>query len=318
MKKIISMLLSIIMVSTLCACNDSPKSQEPQPSSNVEYVTGTAENETVYGFKYEGPGSYVMETPAESAFQNVNFNGLWIEMSSGATLEFYDDPSGKAIKVTSADGKRSSTSFGWILDGDYIKFPYRDDIMILVEKKDDNIQLKYNEGTYVQESDYDSSTNVLKLGESAETDGAVFTLNEISFTDEVDPSTLVPSASGGLSTSPDMCFAYLTFHLKNISKTAFNVENALDITIDYDDGYKFEMKGDKFSYLGIPNSTINRKITSGSSSGSLLSLSPLTGEDYIVLIPCADVIPEDTTSALKIFVSIPTSQGHKTFIYKVQ
>lgn len=43
----------------------------------------------------------------------MDFNGLWIETSSGATLEFFDDPNGKALKRTSSDERSRSTNFGW-------------------------------------------------------------------------------------------------------------------------------------------------------------------------------------------------------------
>ena len=310
MKKVVALLLALLMVMALCGCGDK---QEVEPDSSTP-----TSFENMYGVSYEGPGTIAQESGNISKFEDMDFNGLWIEKSSGATLDFFDDPNGKAIKRTSADGRSSSTNFGWVLDGDCIKFPYRDDIIILVEQSNDSIQLKYNDGTYIREVDYYTATNTLQLGETAETDSVVFTLNQVSFVDEVSPTTLTPSDSGGLGTSPDMCFAYLTFSLKNIGKSDCNVGEDLDFTVDYDDGYKFEMKGDKYSYLGIANTTINRKITGGASSGSLISLSPLTSEDLIVLIPCADVISSDATSPLKVFVSLPTSQGHQVFIYEIQ
>lgn len=309
MKKEIALLLALVMMFALCACG----SKEVIEQENVPQMS----SENMYGISYSGPGEIAKESENVSQFESVDFTGVWIEKASGATIEFIGQSTGTSVKFTSADGKRGETLFDWELDGDYIIFPYMD-TEILVESNDDIIELIYQKGVYVRENNYFSSTESLKIGETAETDGAEFTLNGLTFVDEVSPTTLTPSASGGLGTSPDMCFAYLTFHLKNLSKNAYDIGDALDIVVDYNDGFKFEMKGDKYSYLGIPNTTINRKITGGASSGSLISLSPLTGEDYIVLIPCADVIAEDNTSPLKIFVSIPTTEGHQTFIYKIQ
>lgn len=278
----------------------------------VEKGIMTEVMEALYGIPATSYSPAYNGEAAESAYAVDDFYGIWVEKSSGATLEFYDDPFGRAIKITSGDGMMSSTRFGWVIQGDIIKIEYSDYLKINIVSDGNTVQLKYNGGVYVREDDYNSSIPTLEVGDTAETDMVKFTLNKyqlahllgLDYSDWLMPI----KGTGGLSAGTDKMFVWCSFSVSNLSKRELSGYDVCDIAVDYNDGYMYDDAVYSSNPLFSTSSGVSQKT-------GLESIQPLGTTDYIGYVKCTDQIKTNRDAPLRLIVTLPCSTGKTQFAY---
>lgn len=147
------------------------------------------------------------------------------------------------------------------------------------------------------------------IGDTISTSDMELTLSEL---------TIVPTlVVGGINFKPlndDMIFARFTLTVKNTSKEKLDLDEVLNVKIDYNDGYIYSTE-EEDSYIINPDDPVDfRLFTCGHSShGAIFELSPLASDTVYLGIPCAPLILEDEESPLKAVFTLPDGDGEREF-----
>lgn len=169
-------------------------------------------------------------------------------------------------------------------------------------------------------SDNASVPTELSLGETAKTDMAEFTMTGFEIQDnlKVNAFNIRITEGNGTVYSPDkgMVYAVPQFTIRNTAKENYTIDRSLNFTVDYKDGYLYEMD-DYTCYITHETGTWERNAI-GTSRGQRPEVPPLMSADYQVFLPAIDLIKTDTEAPLRIIVQLPSSDGTQAFIYRVR
>ena len=183
-----------------------------------------------------------------------------------------------------------------------------------------NIQSAINGETASDDADALAQTEVIyEIGDTVSTDTLEFTLTGFDYVHHLNSSTYAEkedNSGGSLGPGTDMVFANPEYTVTNISKSAIDVNNVIEFSADYKDGYIFNMY-DGVSYMRC--SSLTRKITGrGSSTGVSMALSPLSADKYEMYFAANALIETDTSSALLLRVILDSSSGTEEFVFKIR
>ena len=133
------------------------------------------------------------------------------------------------------------------------------------------------------------------------------------------------SANGG-TLAPDndsMTLGMIHMKVKNTGKESANLGKALDVRLEYADGYIYSTQDNEF-FLTLPDDSSmylsahrNGNSYSVKHIGDVWELSPLVELDCILSIPCAEEIASDESSALKVVFTLPDEGADKDFVCDV-
>ena len=238
--------------------------------------------------------------------------GDYIDIISTKSLEVT-----KETMIFTNETKTSKTSKAWSIEGDEIVLS---DSSFRIKQENDYIILVNSESEYIPAEKYADKLPQLSIGKTAKTDYAEFTLKKLDYAKKVDASSLTKKTSGGGLVPPtDMVFAHLTYDVKNTSKEKFDIVDDILIAIDYDNGFKFATYGDSScAFRAIDGPGCFNGTANGSGRGYSVTLSSLTSNTFIAVIPCAAVLEDDTQSPLSIIVTLPSKNGFKDFAFKIR
>lgn len=169
--------------------------------------------------------------------------------------------------------------------------------------------------------DIEDSQEILALGDVVFTDTAEILLKSVNFSDSV--SGYRSSGSIYLTeqeikpSSTEQTFALLNISIKNTGKEQIDeAHDILDVKINYSDGYIYE-SSNVTCYL-IDTKQNVRQFGSNYSKGTVMRIPPLTSEDYLLVIPVAKAVGDDTSSPLQVSFLFPNNSGTQEFIYKIR
>lgn len=157
------------------------------------------------------------------------------------------------------------------------------------------------------------SVEPLSIGETIQTDILELTLKECVFQGGVDIGNGISLAAYG----DDMILACLSLEIKNISKETLEPKDLMDVLVDYNEGYIYSTR-DKSCYFTDDNGNVNTFTHKGASKGAVFKLSPLASEEYILTIPCTNVVGEDKSSPLKIVFTLPNGGSSQDYEYVIR
>lgn len=183
-----------------------------------------------------------------------------------------------------------------------------------------NIQAAINGGTSSAPEDTSPSTILYQIGDTVSTDVIEFTLTGFDYIYNLDPKTYAEkdnNRGGSIGPGKDMVFANPEYIIKNISKESVFVREAVEFTVDYNDGFKYSMNDNICYIVDLPGITWTW-YSRGSGKGSAVSLSPLISADYDTYIPASDMIATDDSSPLLLIVSILSSNGYDDFVFQIR
>lgn len=248
--------------------------------------------------------------------------GEWVEVNNNHTILI---DSGN-LKMTIAGETHPSWSGGmsWqhLVDGQYI---IGNNSISFIE--DNGVVHAIVSGYGAFDGDYVKKEDLVikgeySIGETCSTDMIELTITDICFSRNITIDTYLPTKPGsGLVPSDGLTYASISFHVKNVAKGNINYKQFTNFTIDYNDGYEYKVMENGYSYLvkiQEPLSTSKtKKFTDKIEDGYDVDLASLTESDYVINIPCAEIIGTDTESPLKIIVLMPTSTGTEKIVYTV-
>lgn len=237
--------------------------------------------------------------------------------------DYIDIISTKSLEVTEEtmfftnETKTSRVSEAWSIEGDEIILS---DSSFKIKQENDYILLVNSESEYVPVEKYADKLPQLSIGQTAKTDCAEFTLKKLNYAKKVDASSLTEkTVGGGLVPPTGMVFAHLTYDVKNTSKEKFDIVDDILIAIDYDNGFKFATYGDSScAFRAIDGPGCFNGTANGAGRGYSVTLNSLTSNTFIAVIPCAEVLKDDTQSPLSVIVTLPTKKGFKDFAFKIR
>ena len=148
---------------------------------------------------------------------------------------------------------------------------------------------------------------------------AEFTLTNFEFRKGIYTGTQAEMINGnGDLLAPDsgMVFANPSFTLRNLSKNSYDVQNAVSMSVDYNDGFLYTMD-DHSSYI-THDGGIWTRYASGGGRGQIPTLSPLLTKEYEYFISILDLIETDTDSPLRLIVYLPSQTGTVEFVYRMR
>ncbi len=153
------------------------------------------------------------------------------------------------------------------------------------------------------------------VGETIQTDSVEITLNEFAFQEAVDIGSNISLAASG----NDMILACLSLTVKNTDKKPLTPREIMDVTVDYNDGYTYSTS-DKLCYLLTKRNDpdVCTFVFGKSANGADFALSPLASGEYILAIPCTDVVENDETSPLKLVFALPNEGVAERYEYKIR
>lgn len=133
-------------------------------------------------------------------------------------------------------------------------------------------------------------------------------------------------SANGQTLAPDndnMTLGMIHMKVKNTGKESLNLGKALDVSLEYADGYIYSTRSSEF-FLTLPDDpsmylSFHRNGNSYSAKhiGDVWDLSPLVELDCILSIPCAKEIASDESSALKVIFTLPDEGVDKAFVCDV-
>lgn len=183
-----------------------------------------------------------------------------------------------------------------------------------------NIQSAINGEIITDDADALAKDDVLyEIGDTVSTDMVEFTLTGFDYVYHLKPSNYAEkedNSGGSLGPGTDMVFANPEYTVTNISQSAVDVNNVIEFSADYKDGYIFNMY-DGVSYMRC--SSLTRKITGrGSSTGVSMALSPLSTDKYEMYFAANALIETDTSSTLLLRVILDSTSGEEEFVFKIR
>ena len=158
------------------------------------------------------------------------------------------------------------------------------------------------------------------IGDTVSTDMAEFTLTAFEFRKGLYAYSSYGDISSGTGDmyAPEegMVFAMSEFTLRNLAKEAYHLDQVLNFTVDYNDGYRYTMKGHE-CHLSHEKGIWHYR-ESGGGNGQRASLDPLMGGNYKMFLPAIDLIETDTAAPLRLTVTLPASGGSQEFTYRIR
>ena len=152
----------------------------------------------------------------------------------------------------------------------------------------------------------------LSIGDTAQTDMAEFTLTGLDFQYEL----YLPLLNKLVHPDEGMVYAVPEFTMQNTAKESYSLEKVINFTVDYNDGYLYEMD-DYVCYITHEKGAWERRKI-GTSSGQRPELPPLMSGTYRTYIPAVSLIETDDNAPLRIVVTLPASGGTQQFIYRIR
>ena len=168
-------------------------------------------------------------------------------------------------------------------------------------------------GTESNNSDNGSTTNELSVGDTLNSDIIEFTLTRVEFADQLkyasfstgtppDPEYMLPTdepQSNGIFVADDgYTMLSYSYTLKYTGKEEIEVDTAMGITANYDDGYTIEVWSDAYMWSDYISTDGDTK---------LKPLDPQGEGRGCMKVP--DEVADNTDKPLKITVSIPNGDG---------
>lgn len=168
-------------------------------------------------------------------------------------------------------------------------------------------------GNESNNSDNDSTTNELSVGDTLNSDIIEFTLTRVEFADQLkyasfstgtppDPEYMLPTDEPQSNSTfvADDGYTMLSYSytLKYTGKEEIEVDTAMGITASYDDGYTFEVWSDAYMWSDYISTDGDTK---------LKPLDPQGEGRGCMKVP--DEVADNTDKPLKITVSIPNGDG---------
>ena len=325
MRKIVAFLLALTMVFALCACGASSggnvKADVEEVLFEIEDIEHEIYNSGVLSVKY------LLKNLSESDFATVELtyqvfdendnkvstdtticlmslhgDSVWGNLAAplkegqaGGYIRFID------AKAYIMEGNNPTGNVEKILSADVVEnvFPFGNCTSDSTNGDDGNL-----------------SNVTLSVGEKIQTDSVEITLNKLAFQGSVGIGSGVSLAASG----DDMILACLSFDIRNISKDTLLVRDFMNVVVDYNDGFIYDTQ-DKYCYLVEAEDNDPSVLTfkyDRSASGTEFKLSPLQSDKFVLAIPCADVLGEDTTSPLKIIFTLPDGNSTQNYEYVIR
>ena len=161
---------------------------------------------------------------------------------------------------------------------------------------------------------------IYEIGDTVSTDTVEFTLTGFNYVYHLNPSSYAEKddiSGGSLGPGTDMVFANPEYTITNTSKNAIDAHNVVEFSIDYNDGFIFNMY-DHISYLVDSPSFTRKLIGKGTSQGVAMTLSPLSSETYEMYFVANARIETDTDSSLLLKVILDSSNGTEEFVFRIR
>ncbi len=216
-------------------------------------------------------------------------------------------------RIRGANG--ASTSSSYSVEGNEVLVPtltgygYDSEGSLQYDNSGEQRKLIGDGGYFVFEDDYYAGLERFSLGDTISTDGAEVVINTVDFTNDSELKTIL-SGSSANHVEPGQTYAHINFEVTNLLKQEFLVTEAMDFTLDYNDGYRFSMFSGLTSFIVKPSTDDICYINGGSSTNyPITGVVSLNTEIFDLYIPCADKVAEDTNASKVIYVVLPTENG---------
>lgn len=337
MKKWMALALAAAMMLSMAACGSDTVSSTAPETTSVAISTAPETTSAKDSGIIEEESTSAEKSSAEKIEANeeiqeiIDISGTYIDVDSGAVMLLSVDGTGVAnMEIDRFWFGRDLShyyqySVKYSVTGENVAISCNAfDETFTIEKTGMGFQLTSNNFHFISADEYYLFENmdVQMVSDECTTEDFVFSLNNIGFTEAVNPyevwyeGSMDSFAKDQPYTAPDgMVYLRLDFTLTNNSRQGVEPEYVASIAAVYDDGFVYKTFETANNYLVKEPGAYCISRGGDSAEGMVGTLSPLSSETYTMYILIPSMAADNTDVPLHITIRLPDGDKTKQFVY---